>query len=84
MKLKSFLNQLDGGVFVHITDKDGCGRYIQVSDCKRGDEANLATVKPLLEQEIKPDACIYTETNPRTLKGIVPVLYVTMADGKEA
>ena len=83
MKLKSFLNQLNGDIFVHITDKDGCGRYIQVSDYKRGDEANLATVKSLLDKGIKPDVDVYIETNPKTLSGKVAVLYITMAERKE-
>ena len=82
MKLKSFLNQLNGDVFVHITDKNGCGRYIQVSDYKGGDEANLATVKPLLDKAIKPDVEVYMEANPKTLKGKVAVLYITMAERK--
>ena len=83
MKLKSFLNQLNGDIFVHITDKDGCRRYIQVSDYKRGDEAELATVKPLLDKAIKPDVDVYIQTNPKTLSGKVAVLYITMAERKE-
>ncbi len=83
MMLKSFLNQLNCEVFVRIIDRDGCGRNIQVSDYKRGDEANLATVKSLLEKGIKPDVDVYIETNPKTLSGKVAVLYITMADRKE-